>query len=49
MARFCMARHSKAINVSFLDGSTRTVKLSNLWALKWHRQFRCQDSVALKW
>ena len=49
MARFCMARHSKAINLSFADGSCRTVKINNLWGLKWHRQFQLTPYVNLKW
>ena len=49
MARFCMARHSKAINLSFADGSCRTVKINYLWGLKWHRQFQLTPYVNLKW
>jgi prepilin-type processing-associated H-X9-DG protein len=49
MARFCMPRHGKAINVSFVDTSTRTVKINGLWDLKWHRQFQRTGYVALKW
>ena len=49
MARFCMARNLKAINASFVDGSTRVVKLNKLWSLQWHRKFQLTDSVALNW
>jgi prepilin-type N-terminal cleavage/methylation domain-containing protein/prepilin-type processing-associated H-X9-DG protein len=35
MDRFCMARHGKAINVAFFDGHAETIKLPNLWKLKW--------------
>jgi prepilin-type N-terminal cleavage/methylation domain-containing protein/prepilin-type processing-associated H-X9-DG protein len=29
-------RHGKFVNVSFVDGSARTMKLPELWGLKWH-------------
>jgi prepilin-type N-terminal cleavage/methylation domain-containing protein len=31
----CMDRHSMAVNVAFLDQHVETVKLGNLWTLKW--------------
>ena len=37
MARVCINRHDKGVNMTFIDGSTRKVKLTNLWNLKWHR------------
>src|SRR4051794_32112589 len=37
MGRFFIARHGKAINVGFADGSVRRVPLADLWLLKWHR------------
>ena len=37
MWRFCINRHQGAVNVSFLDGSVRKVRLYQLWDLKWHR------------
>lgn len=39
MARFCVDRHIFSINVSFADGSTRTVPLGDLWKLKWSTIF----------
>ena len=39
MNRFCNDRHDGSINVSFLDGSARLVRLRELWQLKWHREF----------
>jgi prepilin-type N-terminal cleavage/methylation domain-containing protein/prepilin-type processing-associated H-X9-DG protein len=36
---FCMARHSMAINVGFLDGHATTVQLPDLWTLKWHAEW----------
>jgi len=35
----CMDRHSGGINVVFVDGSARKVKLKELWALKWHKNY----------
>jgi len=29
-------RHGRTANVSFADGSTRTIPLPELWTLKWH-------------
>ncbi len=39
MNRFCNDRHDFAINVAFLDGNARNVKLPDLWQYKWHRTF----------
>jgi len=36
MKRHCIARHGEAINVAFLDGSARRIKILDLWSLKWH-------------
>ena len=41
--RFCIDRHGGAVNIWFLDGSARRVRLPELWDLKWHRQFEPQD------
>ena len=37
MGRFFIARHGRAINVAFVDGSVRRIPLAELWLLKWHR------------
>jgi len=37
--RYCLNRHDMAVNVSFLDGHGQTVKLSDLWTLKWSTQW----------
>ncbi len=39
MGRFCIDRHLGAINVSFTDGSARTVPLQDLWSLNWSGNF----------
>ena len=49
MARFCMDRHNRAINVGFADGSARVIKLTGLWDLQWHRQFQRVSYVRLSW
>ena len=49
MARFCMARHGRAIQASFVDGSARKVQLTGLWDLQWHQTFQRTGYVALPW
>ena len=39
MKRFALDRHMESINLSYLDCSTRTVKIKNLWSHKWHKGF----------
>ena len=39
MGRFCIDRHLGGINVSFTDGSARTVPLQKLWNLNWSGNF----------
>jgi type II secretory pathway pseudopilin PulG len=40
MYRLAMDRHNMSINISFMDGSMRKVKLRDLWSLKWNRASR---------
>ncbi|MEW6156857.1 MAG: type II secretion system protein [Verrucomicrobiota bacterium] len=49
MARFCMDRHAKGIQLGFADGSASKVRLPNLWDLQWHKQFRRTNHVAIRW
>lgn len=49
IARFCMDRHNKGVNISFFDGSARRIWLPDLWDLKWHKEFRRQKGVKIKW
>jgi len=37
--RFCMNRHTGAVNGAFLDFSARKVPLKELWDLWWHRNY----------
>jgi len=39
MRNFCIARHGRAINMVFNDGSARRVGLDDLWQLKWSNEF----------
>jgi prepilin-type N-terminal cleavage/methylation domain-containing protein/prepilin-type processing-associated H-X9-DG protein len=39
MGRICLARHGRAINVSFCDGHCATVPLEQLWALYWRPEY----------
>jgi prepilin-type N-terminal cleavage/methylation domain-containing protein/prepilin-type processing-associated H-X9-DG protein len=49
MARFVMDRHNRQVNVAFVDGSARGVKVTGLWDLQWHRGFRRTPAVSLEW
>jgi len=42
---FCINRHNAAVNVLFMDWTTRKVGLKELWTLKWHRN----ASIAGPW
>ena len=48
MRRFCIDRHRKGINMSFVDGHAEKVKLEDLWSLKWNKTFKTIDHVDLK-
>ena len=39
MRVFCIDRHDGAVNVLFMDWTTRKAGLKELWTLKWHRSF----------
>jgi prepilin-type N-terminal cleavage/methylation domain-containing protein/prepilin-type processing-associated H-X9-DG protein len=41
MGRFCVDRHSWAVNLAFADGSVSLYRLPELWSeLEWHRGYR---------
>lgn len=40
MRRFCLNRHSAAMNGVFLDMSVRRLGLKQLWTLKWNRNYK---------
>jgi len=37
MARICINRHKRAVNVVFIDGHAETIELSRLWLLRWNK------------
>ncbi len=39
MQRVCVDRHSGGVNMLFMDWSIRKVELTDLWNLKWHREY----------
>lgn len=39
LGRVCIDRHDLAINLVFVDCSSRTVPLGDLWTLEWHGRF----------
>jgi prepilin-type N-terminal cleavage/methylation domain-containing protein len=47
MGRFCINRHSQAINGAFLDFSVRKIWLKSLWRQKWSKRF--DTSIAVDW
>jgi len=46
MNHFLMLRHKKAVNGLFADGSVKTIKLTKLWKLKWHKDFNTNNVYA---
>ena len=49
MARVCIDRHGRGVNLVFMDGSVSKVFLKNLWNLKWHKEFELIDEVKIPW
>ena len=49
MSRYCFDRHSHQINVSFMDGSAESVRVEDLWKLKWHRSFKPRHDITIEW
>jgi len=47
MGRFCVDRHSKRINVGFVNGEVRKVPLEELWELRWHKSFVRRSDISL--
>lgn len=39
MGRFCIDRHSKKINVVYVDGHAESVQLGDLWQQWWHKKW----------
>ena len=49
MARLTINRHSRGINMTFMDGSTRKMILNDLWDLKWHKGYERVCNVKIPW
>ena len=49
MARLTINRHSRSINMTFMDASVRKVVLTDLWDLKWHREYQPPYGVHIAW
>ena len=49
MARYTLDRHSRGINLAFMDGSSRKIVLPDLWSLKWHREFELLYDIEIPW
>lgn len=47
MWKYCIDRHSRAINVLFRDRHVDRVQLLDLWALPWHNNFQYRDPDTL--
>jgi prepilin-type processing-associated H-X9-DG protein len=39
MPTVTLTRHGKMTNIVFMDGSSGSVDIKELWGLKWHRSF----------
>ena len=44
MARFCVDRHSRAVNVVFTGGHVEKIDLEDLWTLRWHVNYERPDT-----
>lgn len=48
MGRFCIDRHDMKVNVGFVAGHADTVKLEELWTLKWHKSFAPNNDIEIR-
>ncbi len=49
MRTVTLTRHGKLTNVVFMDGSSKSVDIKELWNLKWHRQFNVGSLANYDW
>jgi prepilin-type N-terminal cleavage/methylation domain-containing protein len=49
MKRFCLNRHNKTINGTFLDSSVRKIPLKCLWRFKWSRDYDLNFPLPHSW
>lgn len=45
IAKFCVNRHNKSMNMVFFDGTARRVVLRDLWELNWHVNYDIRDDT----
>ncbi len=46
--RYCLNRHAYTVNVCFMDGTVRRIRLKGLWDLKWHKEYNLSQPLP-KW
>ncbi|MGE5293877.1 MAG: type II secretion system protein [Solirubrobacterales bacterium] len=49
MARLTIDRHSRGINMTLMDGAARKVILTELWELRWHREYEPVHDAEIPW
>lgn len=50
ISRLLIDRHNEKINICFMNGSVDNIKLTDLWTLKWHKEFQLEpDPVPIPW
>jgi prepilin-type N-terminal cleavage/methylation domain-containing protein/prepilin-type processing-associated H-X9-DG protein len=47
--RSCIIRHGKKINIVYMDGSARDVRLRQLWEQKWHQEYDLAKIATITW
>jgi prepilin-type processing-associated H-X9-DG protein len=47
--RACIFRHGKKVNIVYMDGSVRDVKLKELWDQKWHKDYDLKKIATITW
>jgi prepilin-type processing-associated H-X9-DG protein len=46
MRAFTLLRHGKSVNGVFADGSSRKIRIKDLWGQKWHKRFKVNNPYA---
>ncbi len=47
MGRFCIDRHRMKVNIVYVDGSAKPVRLHALWAQRWHDKYLARYDVSV--
>jgi prepilin-type processing-associated H-X9-DG protein len=45
LGQVCITRHSRVVNVAFIDGHAENVKLPQLWSLEWNPYWQIPASL----